>query len=188
MRAASRGCAAIGGSSVAPARRRCSVANTSPRCASIHGAMNVAPASRAAASRRERIERRDADHRPVERHGQALHRGQADAQAGERARAGRHGQQIDALARDAGLIERARRFRQAGARRACATASPGTSASSGRRRVDRDAAAAGGRVEGENEHGECSAIVYSTTRLFESRPCPQPRIPSLVRDRRPARS
>ena len=58
----------------------------------------------------QRVERGDADHGFVQRHGQALNRRKADAKSGEGAGSGGDGQQIDAIARDAGLFERARDF------------------------------------------------------------------------------
>ena len=91
-----------------PSRASYRPANTSPRCASIHDDQRLD--RRVRASRRggecERIERRDADDRLVERKREALDRGEADAQAGERAGAGGDGEQVE-------IARRARRLRRA---------------------------------------------------------------------------
>ena len=71
-------------------------ANTSRRCASIHAATS-APGGRDRRSPTcaERLERRHADDAPPVHEREPLHRRDADAQAGERARARRDGEQID---------------------------------------------------------------------------------------------
>ena len=76
-------------------------AKTSPRWASTHGAMS-SPRCRRYDSR-QCLEGRHRDDRFAQRHGQPLHRRDADAQTGERARAGGHGKEVDSRERQAGL-------------------------------------------------------------------------------------
>ena len=109
------------------------------------------------------------------RHRQALNRGQADAKAGERAGAGRDGEQIDPIARDAGLIERARDFAgQALAVRARLIARQQREHAVVVR--DGHAAAASRRIESQNDHGARCVRVLSSASIVYSypflRPCP----------------
>ena len=92
---------------------------------------------------RQRVERRDADDRPSEHHRESLHGGQADAQAGEAPGPARDDQQVEVVPAARRRLRARVRFRRAAARRACAMASPSTSASSVVVARDRHAAARG---------------------------------------------
>ena len=125
---------------------------------------------------------------------------QADAQAGEAARAGGHGEDVDGAEREPGLGEHARAD-PPGRRSACETpGSPGRAATTTSSLEERHAAVAGRRVECQHPHA-CAASaatrLYSTTRApapaasgpSRGRPClpllsPRPRCPRSAPRRR----